>query len=280
MGALGFEGRNRYTPRVPDDDPAADDPTILPFAPAGDEEAPPEDDDEPLSFDDLGGGEDLETAYRKAMAAVDAPPPEAAAPAPAGDPGESEPAPAPRVSPREVIEAALFVGGAGLTAARAAKLLRGTFTDADLSAVVEELNRRYAAQARPYRVVAGPDGWTAELRAAYEPVRRRLYGLGPREVSLPPPALEVLSLVAYGQPITREKLERSRDGDAGPHLRKLVRLGLLTADRPGGDGAEDGAEDGAASGAAPAYRTTDRFLDLFGLGSPEELPRPGDLNFK
>ena len=258
-----------------------DDPTILPFAPAPGDDGGAADDEEPLSFDDLGAGEDLETAYRRALAAVDAKEPLLAPEAPAeprnagGDEDEPPPDPEPRVSPREVIEAALFVGGAGLTAPRAAKLLRGTFTDADLAAVVDELNRRYAADGRPYRVAAGPDGWEATLRTPFEPVRRRLYGLGPREVSLPPPALEVLSVVAYGQPITREAVERSRDGDAGPHLRRLVRLGLLAVAEPAG---EDG--NGGGNGGAPAYETTDRFLDLFGLGGPDELPRPADLQFK
>ena len=283
---------------MPDDAPAADDPTILPFAPAdgGDDGDPDDDgdpndwpdDDEPLSFDDLGPGEDLETAYRKALAAVDAAEPllsqkSHAKPRAGGEDGETpDSEPEPRVSPREVIEAALFVGGAGLTAARAGKLLRGTYTDADLAAVVGELNRRYAADGRPYRVAAGEDGWAMQLRAPFEPVRRRLYGLGPREVSLPPAALEVLSVVAYGQPITREAVERSREGDAGPALRRLVRLGLLEVAKPAAGGDPGGEPDGepGGGGSAPAYRTTDRFLDLFGLGGPEELPRPDDLNFK
>ena len=280
----------------------SDAPHILPFAPAGDDDAPDDGADE-LELD-FGAGEDLETAYRRALAAVDAVEarPAAAPPAgggkdddggagPAEGPGESA-APAGRVTPREVVEAALFVGGAGLTAARAGTLLRGNFSDADLAAAVAELNRRYDAEARPYRAVAGADGWELKLRAAFEPIRRKLYGLGPREVSLPTAALEVLSVVAYGQPITRAAVETARDGDAGAALRRLVRLDLLALTKPppaaAGDGAGDGAGDDGPEGAdgggnpagGPTYATTERFLDLFGLGSLEDLPRPEDLNFK
>ncbi len=228
----------------------------------GDEEV---DDEEPedggtLSF---GDGEDLETAYRRALAAVDevgpsltlSPPTVDSSPAssrPAGDDGtegdaagerdepadggvQSEPraeaAPV-RVTPREVVEAALFVGGAGLTAGRAGKLLRGTFTDTDLAAAVAELNRRYDAEGRPYRAKATDEGYVLSLLPEYEPLRRRLYGLGPREVTLPPDVLETLSVVAYRQPVTAADVDRTRDRPSGGALRRLVRLGVLRLDKP------------------------------------------------
>ena len=269
--------------------PATDDPHILPF-PAGD--GGNENDGGELSF---GDGEDLETAYRRALAAVDAAgpvlaPPPAGAPAAApgepadgeeeesGEPAEPTPAAAgPRVSPREVIEAALFVGGAGLTARRAGTLLRGTFTDADLAAAVAELNRRYEADGRPYRAAAGADGYELRLRPEYEPLRRRLYGLGPREVTLPPDVLETLSVVAYRQPVTAAAVETARDKPSGATLRRLVRLGVLRLDKP--DPADPATADGGGN-AEPTFATTPRFLDLFGLGSLDELPVPADLRFK
>ena len=264
------------------------DPHILPFPPG---DGPGDEAD--LSFDSFGEGEDLETAYRRALAAVDddaplLPADEPPAPTDAdGDPGDPDPdapaepppEPARRVTPREVIEAALFVGGAGLTAARAAKLLRGTFTDDDLAAAVAELNRRYELDARPYRAAATDDGYVLKLRAEYEPLRRKLYGLGPREVSLPPDVLETLSVVAYRQPVTRADVDRTRDRDAGPALRRLVRLGVLRLDQPAPDAPRDAPGEGGEKPAA-TYRTTDRFLDLFGLGSLDDLPVPADLRFK
>ncbi|QDT15694.1 SMC-Scp complex subunit ScpB [Alienimonas californiensis] len=291
------------------DDPATDDPRLLPF-PAGDGGAAADsddldeddlgepDDDDTLSF---GEGEDLETAYRRALAAVDeagprlTPEPPAAkrtaddssddgAPAEPHAPaasGERSTDPPVRVTPREVVEAALFVGGAGLTAERAGKLLRGTFTDADLAAAVAQLNRRYEAEGRPYRARAGEDGYALRLLPEYEPLRRRLYGLGPREVTLPPDVLETLSVVAYRQPITAANVERTRDKPSGGALRRLVRLGVLRIAKPD-PAAEAGKGAGKDAGekSEPTYATTDRFLDLFGLGSLDDLPVPADLRFK
>ena len=295
------------------DAPAGDAPHLLPFpgggagetADAG--EGGAEDADE-LSF---GEGEDLETAYRRALAAVDATGPlvlaeetvEPTEPPDGGDDaGESKgpaepgatprsaenagraadperPAATARVTPREVVEAALFVGGAGLTAQRAGKLLRGTFTDADLAAAVAELNRRYEAEGRPYRATAADDGYVLKLRQEYEPLRRRLYGLGPREVTLPPDVLETLSVVAYRQPIAAADVDRTRDRPSGSALRRLVRLGVLRLAKPGPDQSADDDSEGTGP-AEPTFATTDRFLDLFGLGSLDDLPVPADLRFK
>ncbi|NNJ24832.1 SMC-Scp complex subunit ScpB [Alienimonas chondri] len=260
-------------------------------------------DDDTLSF---GDGEDLETAYRRALAVVDAAEPTLAPdprkPAePKGDesPGDGGPAdggpaiagavptptvPPVRVRPREVVEAALFVGGAGLTAERAGKLLRGTFTDADLAGAVGELNRRYEAEGRPYRARSTDDGYVLKLLPEYESLRRRLYGLGPREVTLPPDVLETLSVVAYRQPITAADVDRTRDRPSGGALRRLVRLGVLRIDKPVENltVAREAGDEEAPPPAKPepTFSTTDRFLDLFGLGSLDDLPVPADLRFK
>ncbi|MEM9702385.1 MAG: SMC-Scp complex subunit ScpB [Planctomycetota bacterium] len=277
------------------DDSPPDAPHLLPF-PSGEENGG--DGDGTFS---LGDGEDLETAYRRALAAVDAAEPALSVAAstptepgrPTGDAGanrsvaaggtDEAPGPVaeelpPRVTPREVVEAALFVGGAGLTAERAGKLLRGTFTDADLASAVAVLNQRYQAEGRPYRAKATDDGYVLALRPEYEPLRRRLYGLGPREVTLPPDALETLSVVAYRQPISAADVERTRDRPSGGALRRLVRLGVLRLDKPPERAEEEASKQAAKT--EPTYATTDRFLDLFGLGSLEDLPVPADLRFK
>ena len=257
------------------------DPDILPFSldPDAAEEAHGGTDEPP---------EDMETAYRRALAAVDAhlpaefpeepddpadAAPEAGTRAVDGD-ADAEPAAddvdaGHRVQPTEVIEAALFVGGAGLTAARASTLLRGEFGEAYLSDAADRLNRRYAADGRPYRVARGEDGWRLRLMPAFEPVRRRLYGLGPKEVTLSRDTLEVLAVVAYRQPVTRAGVERTREGNAAPALRTLLRLGLIALDRTDED-----------EGDGPRHVTTARFLDLFALDDLHDLPRPEDLSFK
>ena len=186
-------------------------------------------------------------------------PPEAA---PAGSAGVDTAA---RVTPQQVLEAALFVGGVELTGERLAGLLKGESTPESVARLIHELNRRYTAENRPYQIVKADDAWHMNVRPDHEPLRRRVYGVGPKEIKLSQDALEILSLVAYRQPITRERIEELRENPAGPVLRQLVRRQIVAVQRTGDD---------------LNYVTTARFLDVFGIASLDELPRAQDLNFK
>lgn len=181
----------------------------------------------------------------------------------------SEPSPAPPgVTPRQVIEALLFVGGQPFTGKRLADLLGGGFTHERVDELINEINMRYARQARPYEVRLGEGGYRLALRPEFERVRERVYGYGPREVKLSQDALEILALVAYQQPVSRETVEQTGKPNASAVLRQLLQRELISLQR--GDGGKDDV----------TYHTTPRFLQLFGLGSLDDLPLPEDLMFK
>jgi len=97
------------------------------------------------------------------------------------------------------------------------------------------------------RLVVHPD--YAEL------VRKALKTRPPR---LSKAALEVLAIVAYHQPITKAAIDAARGRDSGAVLEGLLERGLI-----------------AVEGKLPRrYRTTTRFLELFGLESLDDLPPP------
>lgn len=75
------------------------------------------------------------------------------------------------------------------------------------------------------------------------------------------PALEVLAIIAYRQPVTRAQVEAIRGVDCSGVLRKLQQLGLLE---------EVGRVD--TIGRPILYGVTDLFMQHFGLTSLEELP--------
>jgi segregation and condensation protein B len=162
-----------------------------------------------------------------------------------------------------LVEAMLFVGGPPLTAEHARAAVRG-LTPEQFREAVDLLNRSYRAQGRPYVVRQSGDGFTLAVKPAYRAVREKLFG-GPREARLSQPALDVLALVAYRQPVAKAEVDAVRGLDSGAILRQLVRLGLAAVVRRGDAGRRD-----------VAYGTTPRFLDLFGLTSPDDLPRLGD----
>jgi segregation and condensation protein B len=163
-----------------------------------------------------------------------------------------------------LVEAMLFLGGPPLTAARAAKAVRGLAAER-LAAVVDGLNRAYRSQGRPYHVQMRDQGYELVLRSRYVRVVDHLFG-SPREARLSPQALDVLALVAYRQPVARAEIEALRGFDCAGQLRQLVRLGLVALQRGG-----------AAGGSDVTYSTTPRFLSLFRLRSLDDLPRTRDL---
>jgi segregation and condensation protein B len=166
-------------------------------------------------------------------------------------------------SPEQLVEAMLFVGGHPLSAEVACAAVRG-LTPERFRAAVDALNRRYREQWRPYTIESRGDGFVLAVRPAHRSLRERLFG-GPRETRLSQPALDVLSVVAYRQPVGKAEVDAIRGTDSGAVLRQLVRLGLVTVQHRAD-----------AAGREVRYGTTPRFLQVFGLASLDELPRLGD----
>ena len=166
-------------------------------------------------------------------------------------------------------EALLFVGGKPLTIKALGTVLRGEFDAVFIETAIEQLRDRYAHQNRPYEIRLTDGGYCMQLRSDFEPERNRVYGFGPRQVRLSQDTLEVLSLVAYRQPISRRSIEEIGKRGAGSHLRQLLQRELVVLERGKGDAEKD-----------VTYRTSPRFLQLFGLRRLEELPQIEDLDFK
>lgn len=83
----------------------------------------------------------------------------------------------------------------------------------------------------------------------------------PNSHTLSQPALEVLAIMAYNEPITRVDIEKLRGVDSTYVMRTLLARGLIK---------ECGKSD--LPGKPILYKTTDEFLDYFGLASKEDLP--------
>jgi segregation and condensation protein B len=196
---------------------------------------------------------------------------------PAGDadqaPAETGPEPADddpcEVSPLSILEAMLFVGNRmsePLTAAEAAGLMRGV-EPGEIPGLIEQLNRRYAASGCPYHVVSEGPGYRMALRGEFSDVRHKFYGRV-REARLSQAAVDVLAIVAYRQPITGEEVSKLRGTPSSHLLNQLVRRRLLSLERS------------AEKPRTVHYRTTERFLGLFGLGSLGDLPQSDDPELK
>jgi len=180
------------------------------------------------------------------------------APARTDDVEETPPA------PLRIIEALLFVGGTPLSAARATEIVRG-LTVEQFHESIQDLNAAYRSQGRPCVIQPQGPGYVLTLRPRYRAVVDKLYG-GVREARLSSSAIDVLALVAYRQPATKQEIDNLRGAESGALLRQLVRRGLIGV-----------VQRGDASQREVHYGTTPRFLELFTLKSLDDLPRTQDL---
>lgn len=169
------------------------------------------------------------------------------------------------VTPQRILEAILFVGtedNSPLTGRLLASLMRGISIE-EVDSMVDELNRAYESDGTAYRIVKESLGYRMELAASHVNMRQPFYGQV-REAKLPQSVIDVLALVAYHQPVARKQVDKLVGNSCGAHLNQLLRRNLIQLTKVPELGA--------------VYRTTPRFLELFGLDSLEDLPHSESLD--
>jgi segregation and condensation protein B len=170
------------------------------------------------------------------------------------------------ISPRSVVESLLFVGrpdNGAFSSRELAAAMRGV-GPSEIDAAVAELNSLYERDQAPYAIEGTSAGYRLTLRREFERLRDKFYGTV-REAKLSPAAMEVLSIIAYNQPVTSERINELRKSPNGAAISTLVRRKIVKLDRPSG------------AGVAAEFSTTERFLRLFGLESLEELPQSEEV---
>ncbi|MBR3036872.1 MAG: SMC-Scp complex subunit ScpB [Lachnospiraceae bacterium] len=134
-----------------------------------------------------------------------------------------------------------------------------------VKAALDELKELYEDEGRglrilqledAYQLCTKPDYYDALVKIATQPIKPIL-----SEVML-----EVLSIIAYRQPVTRNEIEKIRGVSSDYTVSRLVEFGLVE---------EAGRLD--APGRPILFKTTEEFLRKFGLSSVRELPAFDDL---
>ncbi len=168
-----------------------------------------------------------------------------------------------------VLEAMLFVGDRDnkpLTLARACELMRDV-TETEALETLADLNERYFREGAPYKIVCQGDGYVMTLRQEFADVAAR-FGGKTKEFKLTQAAIDVLALVAYRQPITLDEIIEVRNNASGV-LTQLVKRDLISVEKKTLDNKK-----------ISYYKTTERFLKIFGLSSLDDLPIVGDVNYR
>jgi segregation and condensation protein B len=164
----------------------------------------------------------------------------------------------------QIVEALLFASDAPLSAGDIA-LIDERLDEDTVEAVVAQLREEYESQERAFTIFDIAGGYQLLTRPEFAPYLER-FDTVPQQTRLSAPALEVLAVIAYRQPIGRNEIEEIRGVGSSGVLKTLQDRNLIDV---------VGRSEGL--GRPLLYGTTPKFLEHFGFRSLEDLPKPEDL---
>ncbi len=156
------------------------------------------------------------------------------------------------------IEAMLFASGEPVSAVKLAELLE--VEEETIRQVVTLMKDDYEAEERGILLISLGESFQLVTKDCYAGVVRSALEIR-KNTPLSQAAMEVLSIIAYNQPVTKSFVEQVRGVESGQIVNNLAEKGLVE---------EAGRLE--VPGRPIAYRTTLQFLRCFGISSLEQLP--------
>lgn len=171
----------------------------------------------------------------------------------------SDEAAVPVENPKAVLEAVLFAMGNSVEVKKLAEVLG--MTKEDTKNLILEVQKEYNDNLDRGVTIVELEG-AVQMCSKTEMYDHLLkIATVPKHYSLSDAVLEVLSVVAYKQPVTRIEIEKIRGVNCDHSINRLLEYGLIQ---------ELGRLD--APGRPLLFGTTEEFLRCFGVKSIEELP--------
>lgn len=160
-----------------------------------------------------------------------------------------------------IVESILFASDRPVSLMSIKEVFKGTnVKKVKLRRVLDQLSVTYASGNRGVQLLEVTGGY--QLRTKLDNMEFLKRSVKTRPFKLSGPALEVLSIVAYKQPVVKNEIDQIRGVESGHLLRALMEKGLCHF--------EGKAE--TLPGKPMQYGTTRRFLEIFGLRNLKELP--------
>jgi segregation and condensation protein B len=172
------------------------------------------------------------------------------------------------ISPESIIEAILFVGSpkdVKLTSRKIAAVLRDV-SPKEVTKIAKKINSRYEQENAAYRISSDKGALKMVLDNSLNEFQQEFFGRN-KQVRLSQAAIDVMAVVAYNQPLTREQVDKIRAKPSGSILAQLVRRNLLYF-----------VPDKGATAKTRCYGTTDKFLDFFNLEEIADLPQSHEVS--
>ncbi|MBQ4109713.1 MAG: SMC-Scp complex subunit ScpB [Clostridia bacterium] len=156
------------------------------------------------------------------------------------------------------IEALLFVSGDPVHIAKLSEVLEIGIDE--LGKIMHKMISKYNFQRRGMKLIMLDNSYQLVTRPEYFDYAVKLV-TSKHKNALTAANLEVLSVIAYNQPVTKAAIEQVRGVDSSYSISKLLERDLI---------AQKGRLD--APGKPMLYVTTDEFLRCFGLTSLDDMP--------
>jgi len=159
-----------------------------------------------------------------------------------------------------ILESVLFASDRPVSLASLKLVFKGTNIRGDkIKRALDRLAVELASGQRGVSLEEVPGGF--QLRTKVDNLQFLTRTLKARQFKLSGPALEVLAIVAYKQPLIKHEIDEIRGVESGHLLRALMEKGLVNF-----EGKSD------LPGKPMQYATTKKFLEIFGLRNLKELP--------
>lgn len=165
-----------------------------------------------------------------------------------------------------IVESLLFSTDKPVSVATFKALFKGSnIRTKDITRALDQLASSYAAAERGVTMEEIHGGYQLRTKVDNTEYLRRLAKVRPFRLS--GPALEVLAIAAYKQPITKTEVDQIRGVESGHLMRALMERGMV------GFG-----EKSDLPGRPMTYVTTRKFLETFGLRNLKELPTLAEID--
>jgi len=167
------------------------------------------------------------------------------------------------VNLKNVIEAILFVSGKPVKLKNLVKKLNG-FTVENIKEAICELVTDYNGSDRAIEITEVSGGWQMRTRVDYKEWIKNF--VREKDAGLTRSVLESLAIVAYRQPVTKKEVDVLRRVDSSRALKQLLERKFIEI-----------AGRREEIGKPIVFKTTDRFLEVYGLRCIEDLPTMKEL---
>ncbi|HEK86008.1 MAG: SMC-Scp complex subunit ScpB [Candidatus Saccharicenans sp.] len=165
---------------------------------------------------------------------------------------------------KAILEVLIFISQEPLTLNKIKEVL-GEVPEEELDSALQALQQDYADSRRGIQIIQSAGGYLFATKPEHDQWVRRFLQIE-KKSKLSSAALETLSIIAYHQPITQAEISAIRGVDSTYSLKTLLQKKLIKI-----------VGRKKAPGNPLIYRTTERFLQYFGLNSLDDLPKEEEI---